>query len=278
MENCVMKNFLIMLVCLTGNAFLMSALADNVMLTLEVAKLPDNRVRLSGKTNLPPGTKLMLSVQEEIGGGFYGQSSCSVSDKGEFNSEAFGPSGGLKDGRYVAQAMMPIPAVQSSAVKEIIGKNGENLTGSLVKKGELGVTVSKQTEFGIGASPDAAQAERKKQTEIASAELKKKLCIYLEQLLKFKDEPQFKELGFGRGGPYSKWLESVQALRNAPSTGALPLPLDLRAAPGTLLVLGMKYMEKDETEYTRETLPELKETIDYAAYLENKKRNSDPAR
>jgi hypothetical protein len=47
----------------------------------------------------------MLSVQEKTEDGFLGQSSCFVSAKGEFDSEAFGPSGGLKDGRYLAEAI-----------------------------------------------------------------------------------------------------------------------------------------------------------------------------
>lgn len=88
-----------------------AARGDDVTLMLDVTKLPTNRVRLSGKTNLPRGTKLMLSVQEKIEGGFLGQSKCVVIDGGTFTSETFGQNDGLKDGRYFAEVMMPIPSV-----------------------------------------------------------------------------------------------------------------------------------------------------------------------
>jgi len=134
-----------------------------------------------------------------------------------------------------------------------------------------------QREFAIGALPDEAQDERKKQMDEATAKLKGQLCIHLEQLLEFKDEPKFKQFGFGTGGPYNKWLKSIEALRDAQPTGAHPIPLILRAAPGDLLMLGMDYMRKGDTAYTREMLPELKETIDFTAYLENKRRRSAAA-
>jgi len=194
-----MKHPIAALALVIAGGFHSYALSDDVTLTVNVTKLSDGRVRLNGKTNLPPGTKLMLSVQEKTESGFHGQSSCFISGRGEFSSEAFGPKSGLKDGRYVAGALMPIPAVQSSSVKEIIGKKGEHLTGSLVKKGRFGITVSQQAEFTIGTMPDAAQAERKKQADAATVELKKQLCIHLEQLLSFKDDPKFKHFGFGTG-------------------------------------------------------------------------------
>ncbi|MHB0956283.1 MAG: SHD1 domain-containing protein [Pirellulaceae bacterium] len=250
------------------------ALADDVILIVDIVKLPGNRVRLSGKTNLPPGTKLMLSVREKTENGFLGQSSCFVSGEGVFDSEAFGPSSGLKDGRYVAEATMPIPAVQPAAVKQIIGNNGEKLTGSLVEKDRFGVTVSQETEFAIGDSPDAAQAERSEQSDDAAAKLRKQLCTHLEELLEFKGDEKFKQFGFGTGGPYSKWLKSIEAIRDAQPTGAHPIPLILRAAPGDLLMLGMDYMRKGDAPYTREILPELKHTIGYEAYLKNKKRHT----
>lgn len=94
-------------------------LAVDTILTLNVTKQSDNLVRLSGKTNLPPGTKLMLSVSEKMENGFFGQSSCLVSRDGTFQSEAFGPDGGLNDGRYLAEVTMPVPSVQTAQIKRI---------------------------------------------------------------------------------------------------------------------------------------------------------------
>ncbi|MBU4317798.1 MAG: hypothetical protein KKF30_11060 [Proteobacteria bacterium] len=174
-------------------------------------------------------------------------------------------------------------SVQPIAVKEIIGINGENLTGKLVTKDELGTTVSQQTEFTIGAAPDEAQVERKKQTELATAELKKQLCIYLEQLLSFKDDPIFKRFGFAIGGPYNHWLTSVEEMQAAQSKGSNPIPLDLRAMPGYLWMLGMDYMtlatgsdqtamRELDTRYIRRMLPEIKDAIDFHSYIQNKNR------
>lgn len=248
------------------------ALDGDVTLTLNVTKQSDKRVRLDGRTNLPPGTKLTLSVSEKIENGVLGQSSSFVSNDGTFESEAFGPKAGLKDGRYVAEATMPIPALQSAEVKRVIGTEGENLSGPLVEKGRFGVTVSQQAEFAIGANADAAQAERKSEAEAATAALKKSVCELLEQLLKFKDEPKFKKFGFGIGGPYNKWLKSVEALRDSTPTGQHQIPLLVRTAPGDLLMMGMGYMRKGETDYTRQMLPELKKTIDFDAYLGAKRK------
>ena len=161
--------------------------------------------------------------------------------------------------------------MQPPSVQAIIGENGQNLTGALVEKGILGVTVSRQAEFVIGAEPDAAQKARKKEADRATAELKKQLCIYLEQLLEFKDDANFKHFGFGLGGPYNKWLKSNEALRDAQPTGSHPISILLRAAPGDLRMVGMEYMRKGETDYTRQMVPELKDTIDYADYLADKK-------
>ncbi|MEM6331194.1 MAG: SHD1 domain-containing protein [Planctomycetota bacterium] len=248
----------------------------DVSLTLNVTEVAGKRVRLNGTTSLPSGTKLMLSVQEKMENGFMGQSSCSVSTDGAFESETFGPRGGLKDGRYVAQVTMPIAAVQPAAVKEVIGSNGEKLTGPLVENGSFGVTVSEQKEFTIGVMPDAAQAERKQKTEADIVALKRQLCIYLEQLLDFKDEPRFKTFGFGTGGPYNKWLKDVEALRDAQPKGLHPIPLLLRAAPGDLMMLGMDYLRTSESDYSRQMLPEIKDTIDFDAYLAAKSQRATP--
>lgn len=136
-------------------------LNGDVAITIEVTELPKGRVRLCGTTNLPTDTVLMLSVEEKAQGGFNGQSKCSVAADGSFNSEAFGPPNGLKDGVYVADVVMPIPRVQSESVRQAIGVNGENLSGPLVENGPFGVTVSAKKEFTIGGER-AAQAQQER--------------------------------------------------------------------------------------------------------------------
>lgn len=244
------------------------ALDGDVTLTLHVATENGNRVQLSGKTNLPTGTKLMLSVTEQMEDGFLGQSSCLVSDDSTFKSGFFGPTDGLADGRYIANATMPISAAQTGKVKLVIGGKGEKLKGPLVVESSLGPTVSQTTAFAIGENADEAQAARKKEAEAATSALKRNVCVLLQQLLKFKDEPKFKEYGFAIGGPYNKWLKSVELLRDSTPIGLRnPIPFVVRTAPHDLLILGMDFMQQGETAFTRRRLPELKQTIEYAAFL-----------
>ena len=103
-------------------------LDSDVVITISVSELPNRSVRVSGKTNLPTGTNLMLSVDEILSGGFRGQSKCDVAADGTFESEAFGSRDGLEDGVYLAEVLMPIPAVQPENVKMLLGKNGERLS------------------------------------------------------------------------------------------------------------------------------------------------------
>jgi hypothetical protein len=269
-----MKRLLLPLLLVAGNAFCNQMVAEDASITLEVIKLPDNRVRLSGKANLPPGTELLFSVAEKGVKGNRGQAKGVVTEQGVFSSDALGPKSGLQEGRYVAEVLMPVPAVQSEQVRQVIGREGENLEGPLVKKSSIGVTVSQKSEFTIGPTPDKAQEDRSKQTAETTVKLKEQLCIRLEQLLGFKDDAKFKEMGFAVGGPYHKWLKSVEALRDGLPTEDGRIPLRLRAAPAELLSLGMAYVQKGETPYTQTTLPELKKTIDYDFYLQTNKRKA----
>jgi hypothetical protein len=134
------------------------------------------------------------------------------------------------------------------------------------------VTVSQKSEFTIGLTPGKAQEDRSKQTAETIAKLKEQLCVRLEQLLGFKDDAKFQEMGFAVAGPYHKWLKSVEALRDGLPTEDGRIPLTLRAAPAELITLGMDYMRKGETPYTQTMLPELKKTISYESYLRTKKK------
>ena len=246
---------------------------QDVLLVLNVVELPNKRVSLNGKTNLPTGTKLSLVVSEKLENGFLGQSSSVVLPDGSFRTVHFGPKGGLKDGWYSASVTMPVAAVQPEAVKKVIGEKGEWLKGRLVTKGVLGATVSQQEDFSIGAMPDAAQAKRKQQIEAKISSVKLQLCQFLEQLLDFKDEPQFKKYGFAAAGPYNEWYKEVEALRDALTTESGVGPTLLRATPAYLLLLGNDYI-KGETDYTTEMLPHIKETIEFEEYLNTKNGKS----
>lgn len=103
--------------------------------------------------------------------------------------------------------------------------------------------------------------------EIAS--LKQACCEHLHQLLSFKDKDDFKFYGWSTGGGYNKWMDSITALRDSMPVGfEHPIPLELRAAPGEVLLLGFNLIFKpdgDSNWWRR--LSEVKKTIGYSKYL-----------
>lgn len=139
-----------------------ATLSQGVLLKVTVEVTPQQRVVLSGETNLPDGTIIMTSVSDRSTD-FLGQERVTV-NQGRFRSSSFGPAGGLPPGIYTAGATMPIPRVQTPEVRSIIGDDGENLVGPLVERGKLGTTVSIEERFQIGSDAEVArQGERRKQ-------------------------------------------------------------------------------------------------------------------
>jgi hypothetical protein len=124
----------------------------DVTIVIQPEILSGNLVRVTGKTNLPKGTDLLFTVE---GSGFIGQSHSSVVDNGRFEAGPFGPVGGLKKGLYVADVVMPIVRLQPKNVQEVVGINGENLTGPLVQRDALGVSVHASSKFTIGGTTQA---------------------------------------------------------------------------------------------------------------------------
>ena len=140
-------------------------LTEDVTLQLDIAA-SDGRPVIRGTTNLPAGTHLMVSISDTKTDGRYytGQSKCAVASGGTFQAGPFSKKDSKLEGAYVADVTMPIPKFQPASVKAIIGKNGENLKGPLVKP--LGVLPGyvvvevKQTFVVGGEGAVARQAAR----------------------------------------------------------------------------------------------------------------------
>ncbi len=128
---------------------------------------PDGRAVVCGETNLPPGTQLMISLQEKGVPRLY-QSKCSVVDGGRFRSESLGRKDGLSKGAYVADVVMPYARLQPPDVRQAIGEQGEKLTGPLVVRNALGVAVQFSTEVAIGESSAVAVEGRSVPTLLKS--------------------------------------------------------------------------------------------------------------
>lgn len=130
-----------------------------VSLVLQTQIGTDKRVTVSGETNLPEGTSLMISVSDVVTGEGMGQAKTLVASDGKYYSEKIGPLSGLKDGQYNASVTMPIARVQPESVRRLIGNDGEHLKGPLVKKGRFGVTVEADVKFAVGGKDATAKQE-----------------------------------------------------------------------------------------------------------------------
>ena len=77
-----------------------------VSLTVEPRVGVDKRAIVVGKTNLPTGTNLIVSVEDAVSPDGEYQTKTSVSREGTYQTQALGPNSGLPDGWYVASVTM----------------------------------------------------------------------------------------------------------------------------------------------------------------------------
>ncbi len=133
-------------------------LSAEVLLSAEATKTNDGRIAVTGKTNLPDGTELIISISEEVFG-FSAQDESMVA-KGEFSAGPLGPKSGLSAGNYIIEVMMPIPSAQPESVQSIIGNEGQYLTGALVKQSSWGgKTVEYSFSYSLGSKESIQQAQ-----------------------------------------------------------------------------------------------------------------------
>ena len=148
-----------------------------VSLSVQPEIQTNKRVIVGGKTNLPPHTSLMISLEDAVTGESRGQTETRVLSDGTYKSELLGPLSGLKDGQYVASVTMPYARFQPEAVRQVIGDNGQNLKGPLVEKGTFGITVNAKTKFSVGGE-DAAG------TQTARLKMELKQCRDMTKQIK----------------------------------------------------------------------------------------------
>jgi hypothetical protein len=142
-------------------------LEEGVVLNFKVEINGTREPKIFGDTNLPDGTELMFSIEGKSVR-YNGQDKATVQN-GRFQSKTFSKDNtGFEAGQYIAEVSMPIPAVQSPAVRSVIGEQGENLKGSLVRRGNLGVTVSLGQPFQLKADGTISLTQNK--SAIANAE------------------------------------------------------------------------------------------------------------
>jgi len=172
-----------------------SILDGDTKLEFEITENAVRRIQIRGASNLPTGTNLALSIIELREGGFSQQSKCEVDKTGEFASELLGPTSGLPEGHYMVEVLMAPPQSQPDQVRLQIGLYGENLKGKIVRKNNLGISVSLNKEFTVGnpsyskmeiQSDDVDQAEFSILYEVVKDKLEPGVKRSLEIVLKRK--------------------------------------------------------------------------------------------
>ena len=105
-------------------------ISENISVTLEfqVENLKEKKPKITGKTNLPDGMKLSVSI---VGVGVaYKNQVVAVVKNGAFQTGNLP----LKSGQYSAEITSVAAKLQSTEIQQIIGQSGEKLSGTSVKK------------------------------------------------------------------------------------------------------------------------------------------------
>ncbi len=167
-----MKEFILCLVAIT----LWVASSNAFVVTIDAKTDGKNKPSVTGITNLPDGTDLMISIirkESSYSGGIK-----SKVLNGKFNAGPFSQYGNpLNPGKYSLEITVPYAQVQPKRILPLIGNRGEKLEGPLSKKEALGRLVKYKTSFKIdGVVSIANDKEAKKKDKAATEEWKRKSC------------------------------------------------------------------------------------------------------
>ncbi|MGA1284239.1 MAG: hypothetical protein ACO34J_09300 [Prochlorothrix sp.] len=103
-----------------------------VFMTLTAEATADPRVVIRGETNLPDGSEILISMDNNLGASFQDKA---MVTQGKFET-TLGPPAGLETAQYSIDAVFS-PFAQSEEVQAIVGRKGEKLTGNLVSTSTL---------------------------------------------------------------------------------------------------------------------------------------------
>jgi hypothetical protein len=230
------------------------ALNERAEIRIDVRVLPTKKALVRGRTNLPEGTELMVSVEEPFAGGFRGQSKCTVGARGTFEAGPFGPDGGLPQGFLKTEVMMPLPMVQPKSVRTAIGERGENLKGPQVEGDELGVTLRVETPFVVGG-PDALKKQRERvERELKSCRETYQQCRKLQRSLvsaRKKKLDEVKRAAFVRD--MRSKLDELRKVLGQPRPGSPGFLLAVAVGDLEMMLLDVAF-DKDDSFKTQERL------------------------
>ena len=138
----------------------------------------DDKLVVSGTTNLPDSTSLLISLKNEATG-FLAQSKTSIFES-RFVSEPLGPKTGISDGAYNIQIIMPNPKGQAESVRKLIGNEGEYLSGRLVTESSFGFNVV-DFNFNVNVGSNESIEKSKVEHEKIVQDINKKVSSLINQ-------------------------------------------------------------------------------------------------
>ncbi len=133
----------------------------DTQLIYNVEPTSDGKLKVAGQTNLPDETNLEVRVRGAANK--YDTMSAIKVKAGEFHSAEFHLNGkGLEPGLYIVTVIMPLSTMQPPAVRAAIGKNGEKLTGPIVRRYEnSGATIEVRKAFQLKPDGNIVPADAK---------------------------------------------------------------------------------------------------------------------
>ena len=100
----------------------------------ETMETKDGKVRFNITTNIPDSAELMIGLSGLDNNDYKGQTKATVKN-GKAQTEWFSSKGNaLTDGKYELSISMSMPKLQTQAVQDIVGVNGEFMEGKYVEK------------------------------------------------------------------------------------------------------------------------------------------------
>jgi hypothetical protein len=168
-----------------------SASSLDVVITISIQG--GNKPAIIGRTNLPAGMELMVSLRRNESA-YFAQAKAAVAN-GQFQAGPFSQKGvPLNPGRYLIEVSSPLATLQPVSVRTIIGQKGENLRGfaTRVAFGEKVVAFSQDIAVGGADAPvkDAkARAQDEKDRHAWWLESCKSNCALAQRVAVSRKEP-----------------------------------------------------------------------------------------
>lgn len=126
-------------------------LAEPVWVALDAGVRPDRRLTVSGETNLPEATRVLIVVVRDASGVSW-RHRTQVGEGGRFEVGPFGPGSGLAAGDYTLRLEMSPGNLQPDSVQAVVGSQGEHLNGEWVREAGhgLGQVIEYQVAYELG--------------------------------------------------------------------------------------------------------------------------------